>query len=316
MIFHCQNPAARGAGGSAVRLRRVPARPRRRVLPRALAGLAVALLARAPWAAAGEATAPVANTDPVDEEEPIDADRPHIGTGPRLVSPGDLQVELGGVFSGLGPGQTYASPMLARVGVTDRIEARAGFDGVTGIRTGTSWKTGAGNAQLGAKVRLAGRAEPWLSVMPTVTLGVASPEKQLGTGDTDVALAWLVGRGLGDRWHVEANYVLASVGGGEHAGRFAQHAWTSAAVYSLTPRLSAYGEAAWWSKIEREGSAAALSDFGAIYAVTPRVLVDAGAAVGLSRDAPAYSVFAGLSFAVRARRPSGTTGASRAPARH
>jgi hypothetical protein len=313
VIFSHQNDPAGNAGHSALRVRRRLS-PWSRALRRALAGLAIVLLARAPWAAAGEATAPVADTDPVDGDEPIDADRPHIGTGPRLVDPRDVQIELGGIFSGLGPGQTYASPMLARVGVTDRIEARAGFDGVTGIRTGASWKTGAGNAQLGAKVRLAGRAEPWLSVMPTVTLGVASPEKQLGTGDTDVALAWLAGRRIGDRWHVEANYVLASVGAGEHAGRFAQHAWTSAAVYSVTPRLSAYGEAAWWSKIEPEGGAAALTDFGAIYAVTPRVLVDAGAAVGLSRDAPAYSVFAGLSFAVRARRPGGTAPSS-APAR-
>ena len=232
-----------------------------------------------------------------DNEETMDADRPHVGTGTHLVRPGQIQFELGGQFNSFGSRRTYGSPVLGRIGITDSIEARFGFDGLIGQRDDQGSAQSIGNAQLAAKVRVRGEREaPWLSIMPSMTLGLASADKGLGSGENDVSLTLLAGGQVAGRTHAEANYGVAAVGGGHGRGYFLQHLMTGAVVYNLTSRLSTYGEIASWSKQEINGGAVRFADFGVIHSVHSRLIVDAGGAVGLSEAAPRYIIFAGLSF--------------------
>src|SRR5437764_15471911 len=121
----------------------------------------------------GTCAALAASCATLPRKEPIDADRPHVGTGTHLVDPGAVELEIGGQYQGDRRERTFASPMLVRVGVNDRIEARIGSDGLVG-RQGAQQARGIGNLQVSAKVPIAGPSDaPMISVMPAVTLGTA-----------------------------------------------------------------------------------------------------------------------------------------------
>jgi hypothetical protein len=241
-------------------------------------------------------------------DEPIDADRPHVGTGTHLVIPGQMQFELGAQFQRFASARTYGSPALVRIGVTHDVEARLSLDGVVGRIEGGTSVSDVGNIQLGTKIRVWGDGEePWLSILPTLNLGVASPQKGLGSGSNDATLTLLAGRGLGERAHVEANYGLGSIGGGTTGPRFVQHLVTLAVTHETLRTLTTYVEGAWWSRQERKGSVVSFVDFGAIYALNRHMLVDGGAFVGTSSATADYGLFAGLSFVVGRPHPGAST---------
>jgi len=208
-----------------------------------------------------------------------------------------VQFELGGQWQHSEDVRSFSSPVLVRIGLVDRVEARVASDGLL-TRDGPAVDArGIGNAQLGVKIRLLGGAdEPYLSVMPAVNLGLASRDKGLGSGESDTTVTVLAGHALGARLHGEVNYAIGGIG--DPAGRFAQHLITGAVVHQTTPRLQSYVEAAWWSRQARGGGAVSFIDYGLIFALLPRVLVDAGAFTGVTAATPDYGLFTGLSFAV------------------
>src|SRR3954462_6430901 len=155
------------------------------------------------------------------QDTAIDADRPHVGTGPYVVSPGEVQVELGVQWQESPDVRTFASPALMRVGVADRVEFRLSSDGLLARHEPASDAYGVGNAQLGAKIRLWGhRDEPLFSVMPAIGLGLASREKGLGAGATDATVVWLIAHSIGSRVHAEGNYGVGAIG--DRDGHFTQ----------------------------------------------------------------------------------------------
>ena len=260
-----------------------------------------ALMLAAPSAQTQDQPAP-----PSAASEPIDADRPHVGTGTHVVAPGEVQFELGGQWQRSTNMRTFASPALVRIGLTDRVEARIASDGILMRDAAGARERGIGNAQLGVKIRLLGSTEePFLSVMPAVNLGLASRDKGLGSGESDTTVTLLAGHALGRGFHGEANYGVGSIG--DPAGRFPQHLLTGAVVHQSTSRLQTYVEAAWWSRQERNNNGVSFIDYGVIFALAPRVLIDGGAFTGVTKATPDYGLFTGLSFAVgpdRAQRAS------------
>jgi len=234
------------------------------------------------------------------QDAAIDADRPHVGTGPYVVSPGEVQLELGMLWQESADVRTFASPALMRVGVVDRIELRFSSDGLLARHEGTSDVYGVGNAQLGAKIRLWGhRDEPLFSMMPTIGFGLASREKGLGAGATDATVTWLIAHSIGPRVHAEGNYGVGAVG--DRAGHFTQHLITGAVVVQTTARVQTYVESATWTLQERGGSPVSFFVYVVIAAIRPRLLVDAGAFAGVSAAAPNWGVFSGVSFAFAGR---------------
>ena len=235
------------------------------------------------------------------QDTAIDADRPHVGTGTHVVAPDDVQVELGVQWQGSLEAQTFGSPALVRIGVADRFEIRVSCDGLLMRHDTTTDAYGLGNVQLGAKVRLWGdRAEPVVSVMPTINFGVASREKRFGNGATDATLTWLAGREIAGRVHLEGNYGIGLIGD-DRESHFTQHLITGAIVLQTTKTLQTYVEAAWWSRQERGGSAVSFIDYGIIVAIRPRLLLDGGAFSGVTASTPDWGVFSGVSFAFSRR---------------
>jgi len=238
------------------------------------------------------------------QDQPRDAiepDRPDVTNGTHIVDIGLLQIEIGGLYTHTGPGQQNGgTPFTARVGLFDWLEARIGTDGLLTQTDGFSSVTGIGNVQVGAKLRLWADPGglPVLSILPTVNLPVASVEKGLGSGTADYTLALLTGTDIGRHAHVDVNYGIGSIGAGDTDPHFIQHLVSISASDAISDNWNPYAEVFWFSRQEADGSAVTAFDAGAIYELGARFALDGGVQIGVSRNAPAFAAFGGISIIV------------------
>ncbi len=231
---------------------------------------------------------------------PIEPDRPDVTNGTNIVDTGLLQVEAGVQHVRMGTQRSLGTPLTLRVGLLEWLEARVSTDGFLHQTDTSSSVNGAGNVQLGAKVRLFADpgGVPVLSVLPTVTIPVASAGKGLGSGDYDFTLAVLTGTDLKQTSHIDINYGIGAIGAGQGQPHFVQHLVSVSISHSLTEQFSPYVEGYWFSKQDAAGGQVLTVDTGAIHAFTARWAVDGGVSFGLTTAAPDASVFAGVSVIV------------------
>ena len=192
------------------------------------------------------------------------------------------------------------TPITARVGLADWLEARIGTDGFLAQQSGSATATGLGNLQIGAKLRLWADPGglPVLSILPAVNVPTASADKGLGSGAADYTLAVLTGKDIGRHAHVDVNYGIGAIGVGEGAPHFLQHLVSISASAAATDNWNPYVEGFWFSRSDPLGRSAASIDAGAIYQLGTRYALDGGVQFGLTDDAPRSAVFAGISFLV------------------
>src|SRR5262245_12686869 len=129
---------------------------------------------------AAQAQVPPATSDQNDALEP---DRPDVTNGTHLVDIGVLQIEIGGIWSRNGSHRhTTGTPITARIGLTEWLEARIGGDGYLSVTDPAGHQSGIGNVQVGAKLRLWADpgGVPVLSILPTINLPAASESEGLG----------------------------------------------------------------------------------------------------------------------------------------
>jgi hypothetical protein len=246
------------------------------------------------------ASAQTAPPDAVSTIAPIEPDRPDVTNGTNIVDTGLLQVEAGFQHARMGTQRNVGTPVTLRVGLFEWLEARLSGDGFLHQSDMSSSVSGIGNVQVGAKVRLFADpgGVPVLSILPTVTVPVASASKGLGSGDYDFTLVLLTGTDLGKTSHVDFNYGIGAIGAGQGQPHFLQQLVSVSFSHSLTEQLSPYVEGYWFSKTDPDSGPAFTMDAGFIQAFTPRWAVDGGFAVGLTHAAPDLSVFAGMSVIV------------------
>jgi hypothetical protein len=231
---------------------------------------------------------------------PIAPDRPDVTNGTNIVEEGLLQVEVGAQHVRMGTQRSAGTPVTVRVGLFEWLEARAGTDGFLHQSDNGSSVSGAGNVQLGAKLRLFADpgGVPVLSILPTVNLPVASAEKGLGSGDLDATLVVLTGTDVGRTSHLDVNYGVGAIGAGLGHPHFFQQLVSASFSHSLTEQLSPYVEGFWFSRQEPGGGPVVSVDTGFIQAFAARFAIDGGIAVGLSNAAPDFAVFTGLSVII------------------
>jgi hypothetical protein len=233
--------------------------------------------------------------------EPIEPDRPDVTNGTHIVDVGLLQLETGMQHVRMGSSQrNFGTPLSIRVGLTEWLEARVGTDGFLRQTTSASSVSGPGNVQAGAKLRLFADpgGVPVLSILPTLNLPVASASKGLGSGDFDLTLALLTGTDLGKTSHIDFNYGIGAIGAGQGRPHFVQHLLSVSFSHSVTEQLSPYVEGFWFSKQDPDGGRVVSIDAGLIHAISARLAVDGGVALGLTEAAPALSLFGGISVIV------------------
>jgi hypothetical protein len=200
----------------------------------------------------------------------------------------------------MGTLRSIGTPVTVRIGLLEWLEARVGTDGFLHQTDTSGSVSGAGNVQVGAKLRLFADPGgiPVLSILPTVNLPIASASKGLGSGDADFTVVMLTGTDLGRRLHVDVNYGFGAIGAGHARPRFTQHLVSVSLSHSVTEQLSPYVEGYWFSKQDPDGGHVFSVDVGLIQAVTARFALDGGVSFGLTSAAPTASVFAGMSVIV------------------
>jgi len=231
----------------------------------------------------------------------LEPDRPDVTNGTHIVDVGLLQIEFGGIFNRSGARvHDFGTPTTFRVGLTDWLEARMGTDGFLSSTDGTGTQSGIGNVQIGAKLRLwaSPGGIPVLSVLPAINLPAASSDKGLGSGQSDFTVAFLTGTDFLTRGHVDVNYGIGLIGAGPGLRRFTQHLASVSASVEGPGSLAPYVEGFWFSRQDPGGTPVAAIDAGAIYAITPRFAIDGGLQWGVSRAAPSFSAFGGVSVIV------------------
>ena len=155
----------------------------------------------------------------------LEPDRPDVTNGTHVVDVGVLQMEVGGLWS-RGPGtRSVGTPVTARLGVTDWLEARVGGDGYLSVTDRVGIHRGMGNVQIAAKLRLWADpgGVPVLSVLATINLPAASESKGLGSGQADFTFALLTGTDFLTRGHLDINYGVGRISAGTGLPRFTQH---------------------------------------------------------------------------------------------
>jgi hypothetical protein len=194
----------------------------------------------------------------------------------------------------------WGTPLTARVGLFDWLEARIGTDGVLTQTDGFTSVAGIGNVQVGAKLRLWADpgGVPVLSILPAVNLPAASPEKGLGTGSADYTIAVLTGTDIGRHAHIDGNYGIGSMGAADGAPHFVQHLLSVSASDAVSDNWNPYLEAFWFSRQDPAGGSVTGVDAGAIYELGARYAVDGGVQIDFTSNAPRFAAFGGVSIIV------------------
>lgn len=232
------------------------------------------------------------------ESQPIEPDRPDVTNGTHIVDVGLLQLEVGAVVGRPVPTErTFGSPLTARVGLLDWIEARVGVDGLTIDTVNGTRAAGFGNLQLGAKLRLwaSPGGVPVLSILPTINLPTSSTG--LGSGQRDYTLGMLTGTDVGRHGHVDVNYGVGRIGTlqGSH---FVQHLVSMSASAAVSDNWNPYAEVFRFSRQDLDTGPLTAVDLGAIYELGSRFALDGGVQVGVAGRAPDLAIFGGLSVIV------------------
>lgn len=269
-----------------------------------LNGCAVALLASLhammaiPNVAFAQLPIPLTTSAQHDSLEP---DRPDVTNGTHIVDVGLLQIEFGGVFNRTGQyGHNIGTPVTARVGLTEWLEARLSSDGFLAVADPAGNQSGLGNVQIGAKLRLWADpgGVPVFTILPTINLPAASESKGLGSGQADFTIALLTGTDVFTRGHVDVNYGVGRIGAGAGLPRFTQHFVSFSASAEIPGPVTPYVEGFWFSRQDPEGGSVTAVDAGAIYVINRRLALDGGVQIGLTSSAPSLSAFGGMSFVV------------------
>jgi hypothetical protein len=217
------------------------------------------------------------------------------------VDTGILQIEIGGIYThAAANAHTAGTPITARLGVLEWLEARIGTDGLVTQTDGSIRTSGVGNLQVGAKLRLWADpgGVPVLSILPAVNVPTASADKGLGTGSADYMVSLLTGSDIGRHAHVDVNYGVGAIGAGAGEPHFLQHLVSVSASDAISDNWNPYVETFWFSRQDPDGGPVTAIDAGAIYELGGRCALDGGVQIGLSGDAPAFAAFGGISIIV------------------
>jgi hypothetical protein len=235
-----------------------------------------------------------------DEPDFIVPARPTVSNPAEFQKPGVLQLEFGfnSNFKASGFSSAEDFPLGLRFAVSRRVLLE--FDGDNPfIQTSDgSRATGAGDTQLGFQLVLQHEKEkrPGFSLAYYVKLPTASSVKGLGSGRVDHNFIALLSKNIG-KVTVDFNFSSLLAGRTSNNGHATSAQLALAASRVLTKRWGIQGEISGFGRNDEQPGALFLLA-AATYQVNRRLVLDGGARTGLSHDAPAVGVFAGLTVGV------------------
>jgi hypothetical protein len=238
-------------------------------------------------------------------------DRPDATESAVVVPRGYFQFELGWTHSESdSEGEEIAADsfpqLLARIGLSRRIELRLGFDGYEWEETDLSGdeidsREGVKDTSIGVKVGLFEEkgARPQMALLGTLNFPTGAeeftesrllPELRMAFSNT-LTERLSLGYNVGAFWFTEEEE-----NGTERTS--ANAIWSVSLGIGITERLTGFVEALGNPVLSALGSSSAAVDGGLTYLVRPNVQLDLYGGSGLSGDAPDWFVGLGVSFRV------------------
>lgn len=234
------------------------------------------------------------------ESEPLVTDRPDFTESAVTVAPRRVQVEAGYTLGRSGEARDHSiGEVLGRVGLSQRVELRLGFNSFQLVEAGGDHESGFQDLALGLKLKLLSGSERPRLLGPAVALlvGGALPTGSEGVGagggaaEAKLALAWP----LGSRFSLGSNLNVGWLDLAEAS--FVQFSGSLSLGASLSERLGAYLEAFGFASGDDAGLQASFLNGGLTLGLGANLQLDGRAGFGFDDPRPNY--FAGLGFAVR-----------------
>jgi hypothetical protein len=238
---------------------------------------------------------------PVVGQEPAElvTDRPDQTESAVVVPVGSVQVESGWAREETDEVTAEAAgSTLVRVGLAERLELRLGWDGWLEEKAAGARISGAGDASLGVKVRLAdeGPRRPEVALLVGTSLPVGGEEVTSDRYDPSFRLS--LARGFGEQLGLGVNLGMSWASAPGETGAIETAStldYTAALGIGLTDRLGAFVELFGGVPVDGPGGAAHSFDGGLTFLATPTFQLDVAVGVGLSDDAPDWFVGLGAS---------------------
>lgn len=235
--------------------------------------------------------APAARADEGPSATPY---RPSVSTPAALSAPGWLEVEAGWQHDRADdPVRRDSLPYSLKLAFTPDWGVRVG--GIGWLREtdadGTR-RSGGGDTAIVLKRRFGLD----LASAFGVELGASIPTARsgLGSGHRDVGINGIYSSDFGDAWHTDLNLNLTRLGGADEGASRWQQGWAAALSRSLDGPWGLTAELSGTRQRGADSTAQVL--VSASYALSRRLVLDAGASRGLNRATSDWSAFTGLTF--------------------
>ncbi|HEX2542249.1 MAG TPA: transporter [Caldimonas sp.] len=268
-------PAARprSPGGWARRRRRLDAL-------RVAAGLLAAPLAAAQSSGDGPAAVPY---------------RPSVSTPAALTAPGWIEIEAGLQHDRAGPvARRDSLPLTAKLAFTDDWGVRLGADAWVRQRDDDGARErGYGDTSLVLKRRFAVDEAQAFGLEASVVLATARKSLGSGSGKTDLLVNAIYSADLGP-WHADLNLGGSRLGAAAAGTSRHEILWAAAASRALDERWGVVGELAGAHRRGERSERQFL--LAASYSVSPRLVLDIGAARSLRSGGRQWSAFGGVTW--------------------
>jgi len=236
------------------------------------------------------------DSTPPDEPDFIVPARPTVSNPAEFQRPGVLQLEFGfnGNFNAPGFSSAQDFPLALRFAVSRRVLLEFDGDNPLSQNSGGVRTTGAGDSQLGIQFVLQHeqKKQPGFALAYYIKLPTASSAKGLGTGRVDHDFIALLSKSIG-KTTIDFNASWLLAGRTSDRGHASSGQAALAVSHDLTRRLGIQGEISGMGRNdEQPGSLSLLA--AVTYKLNQRLVLDGGARGGLTHDAPAVGVFAGM----------------------
>lgn len=226
--------------------------------------------------------------------------RPTASNGADTTQCGVVEAEYG--FERQWPGGSAQRDYLSgglRLGLTPHLDFHWASGDFWNIVDESGVRTGFGDTWLGLKYHFLTQTRHWpsLGVFYQVKVPTANENKEIGSGEFDHAISFLVSKDI-SRFHFDFN--VTPLLAGRHGSPGVDHNTGLALSFSvpLTHRLSLVGEGYGYTFLNDQTPAIASVMTAVTFQVHPRLLLDAGLDVGVSPDAPDKRVFVGGTYAM------------------
>ncbi len=237
---------------------------------------------------------------------PLVTDRPDQTESTVAVSPGLVQIELGGVFSRAHDSDNDAETLtlgsaLVRIGLLSALEARIGFAGWERTEAASAAESGVGSIELGFKYQF--KDENGFSPGVAILAGAALPFGTEGIRSlrVDPTARLALSHALSDRVGIGYNIGLSMLAvdtGARDISTETEGVYTFAVGIGLTDLLGMFLEAFGTLAVSDSASSAHLLDAGFTYLAADIVQLDVSGGVRYAGDAEDWFIGVGVSLRV------------------